>query len=287
MNDVITRRTRRRDRRHLASSVGVVILIGLFCLGPLFWIAITSLKPPGTEFRTPVEYLPEEPTLESYATVVSESFSVQRAILNSFLVSTGAMLGTILLGSLAAYAIARIRFRFRFASILVIQAAGLVPPIIIIAPTFIMLRAAGLVGTLWAMMIPNIAYGLPLATLLLSSYLSRLPMNLEEAAYLDGASWFRLYWQIILPVSAPALVSAGVLSFLGSWGEFMHAFTVSLGLPRLRTVPVAILSYSQAFELQWSWVAAATMIAITPVVALAVLFQRGVVRGLTSGAVTG
>ena len=275
------------DRRHFAVSLLVVAAIALFCLGPLFWIAITSLKAPGTEFRTPVEYFPDEPTLESYAKVTSESFSVQTAIRNSLIVSTGAMVGTIVIASLAAYAIARVRFRFRFASILLIQAAGLVPPIIIIAPTFIMLRAAGLVGSLWAMIIPNIAYGVPLATLLLSSYLSRLPVNLEEAASIDGASWFRIYWQIILPVSAPAIVSAGVLSFLGSWGEFMHAFTVGLGLPALRTVPVAILGYSQAFELQWSWVAAATVIAIFPIVTLAVLFQRGVVRGLTSGAVSG
>ena len=274
---------RRGTAAHKAWSTLIVVGIGLFCLGPLFWIGVTSLKAPGTEFQTPIEYLPTNPTLESYSTVVGESFAIQTAIANSLIVSAGAMVGTIVLGSLAAYAIARVRFRYRFASILLIQAAGLVPPIIIIAPTFIMLRSAGLVGTLWAMIIPNIAYGLPLATLLLTSYLSRLPMNLEEAAYLDGASWLRMYVQIVLPVSTPALVSAGVLSFLGSWGEFMHAFTVSLGLPRLRTVPVAILSYSQAFELQWSWVAAATIIAIVPVVVLAVLFQRGVVRGLTAG----
>ncbi|MFP4114887.1 MAG: carbohydrate ABC transporter permease [Spirochaetota bacterium] len=280
-------RTGPRGFGHFVRSLVVVVLIAAFSLGPLLWIAITSLKAPGTEFRTPIEYLPSDPTLENYRTVTGEGFRVQQAILNSFLVSLAAMAGTILLSGFAAYSIARLRFRFRFASILAIQAAGLVPPIIIIAPTFIMLRAAGLVGTLWAMIIPNIAYGIPLATLLLTSYLSRIPLDLEEAASIDGASWFRLYWQIIVPVSAPAILSAGVLSFLGSWGEFMHAFTVSLGLPRLRTVPVAILSYSRAFELQWSWVAAATIIALVPVVTLAVLFQRGVVRGLTSGAVSG
>lgn len=277
----------RRSRQHLVASIGIVIVIAIFCLGPLVWILLTSLKAPGTEFRTPIEYLPSPPTLESYGTVVSESFAVQRALFNSFLVSFSAMLGTLALSGLAAYAIARIRFRFRFSSVLLIQAAGLVPPIIVIAPTFIMLRAAGLVGTLWAMIIPNIAYGLPLGILLLTGYISRIPVELEEAATVDGASWFRIYWRIVVPVSAPALVSAGVLSFLGSWGEFMHAFTVSLGLPRLQTVPVAILSYSRAFELQWSWVSAASIISILPVVILAVVFQRGVVRGLTAGALTG
>lgn len=275
----------RKSTIHFIRSLVIVALIGTFCLGPLAWILLTSLKAPGTEFRTPIEYVPREPTLESYRTVTGERFAIATAIRNSLFVSGLAMAGTLLLGGIAAYAIARLRFRFRFVSITAIQAAGLVPPIIIIAPTFILLRWAGLVGTIWAMVIPNVAYGLPLATLLITSYLSRIPANLEEAAYLDGATWFRLYWQIIVPVAAPALLSAGVLSFLGSWGEFMHAFTVSLGLPGLRTVPVAILSYSQAFELQWSWVSAATVIALIPVVTLAVLFQRGVVQGLTSGTV--
>ena len=107
----------------------------------------------------------------------------------------------------------------------------------------------------------------------------------EDAARMDGAGPFTIYLRILLPLAAPGLFSAGVLSFLGSWGEFMHAFTVSLGIPEVQTVPVAVLSFSQAFQLQWSWVAAGTILAILPVVLLVVVFQRVVVGGLTSGAV--
>jgi multiple sugar transport system permease protein len=97
----------------------------------------------------------------------------------------------------------------------------------------------------------------------------------------------RIFYSIVLPVAAPGLFSAGVLSFLGSWGEFMHAFTVSLGIRELQTVPVAVLSYSQAFELQWTWISAATVLAIIPVVALVAIFQRFVISGLTGGAIEG
>ncbi|MFO8064470.1 MAG: carbohydrate ABC transporter permease [Spirochaetia bacterium] len=277
----------RNTRLHLPLSILVTLLIAVFALLPLYWIAVTSLKVPGTEFRLPIEYWPGELSIESYKTVLGEGFRVQRAILNSVVVSVSAMLGTLAVGSLAAYAMARLRFHHRFGSLLFIQAAGMVPPIIVIAPTFMLMKYLGLLGTLWAMILPNMAYGVPLATLLMTGYLSGIPFSIEEAARIDGASWLRIFYSIVLPVVRPGLFSAGVLSFLGSWGEFMHAFTVSLGMRELQTVPVAVLSFSQAFELQWTWISAATVLAIIPVVLLVVVFQRFVISGLTAGAVEG
>ena len=274
-------------RKHLPVSILVTAAIAVFALLPLYWIVVTSLKVPGTEFRLPIEYWPSEISVASYVRVLGEGFRVHRAIANSLIVSTTAMVGTLALGSLAAYTMARLRFRYRFTSLLVIQAAGMIPPIIVIAPTFVLLKSVGLLGSLWAMILPNMAYGVPLATLLLTGYLSGTPVSIEEAARIDGASWARIFYSIVLPVAAPGLFSAGVLSFLGSWGEFMHAFTVSLGIRELQTVPVAVLSYSQAFELQWTWISAATVLAIVPVVALVVVFQRFVISGLTAGAVEG
>lgn len=277
----------RNTRAHLPVSILITAAIAVFALLPLYWIFVTSLKVPGTEFRLPLEYWPAEVSFESYRQVLGEGFRVQRAILNSLFVSTTAMIGTLFLGSLAAYTMARLRFHYRFSSLLFIQAAGMIPPIIVIGPTFVLLKNLGLLGSLWAMVLPNMAYGVPLAALLMTGYLSGIPYSIEEAARIDGASWMRIFYSIVLPVAAPGLFSAGVLSFLGSWGEFMHAFTVSLGIRELQTVPVAVLSYSQAFELQWTWISAATVLAIIPVVALVVVFQRYVVSGLTGGAVEG
>ncbi len=277
----------RRKRRiyYWTASLLVFCVITLFELGPLIWMGLTSIKPAGSEFSIPVRILPEQPTGENYRTVTGEGFNIQRALGNSLIVSSTAMLGTLLLSSMAAFVVARLRFRYRHTAFFTIQLAGLVPPIIVIAPTFILLRNTGLLGGLWAMILPHMAYGIPLATLLITGFFGSIPVEIDEAARIDGAGSGRIFFRILLPVISPALFSAGVLSFLGSWGDFMHAFTVSLGLPRLQTVPVAILSFSSAFQLQWTWIAAGVMISVVPVVAIVVLFQRYLIGGLTRGAV--
>lgn len=277
----------RKKFTHIVLSVLVTGVVGLFSLAPLYWIVITSFKLPGTEFRQPVTYWPAEFSVESYQVVLGPDFLVQRAILNSLIVSTTAMAGTLLLGALAAYAIARLRFRYKIQSLLAIQVAGMIPPIVVIAPTFVLVRALGLLGTLPGLALPNMAYGLPLTVWLLASYFASLPFELEDAARVDGASPLRIFWQIVLPLAAPGLFSAGVIAFLGSWGEFMLALTVGLGLPQAQTVPVAVQGYSQAFQLQWTWVAAGTVLSLLPVMGLVLVFQKWVIRGLLTGAIEG
>ncbi|MEW5960570.1 MAG: carbohydrate ABC transporter permease [Chloroflexota bacterium] len=275
----------KKGRSHTILSLLLTASVAAFSLTPLYWMLITSFKPPGAEFRLPVEYWPSNFSVESYRVVLGAGFLVQRAILNSLVVSSTAMAGTLLLGSLAAYAIARLKFRYKIQSLIVIQLAGMIPPIVVIAPTFVLIRALGLLGTLPGMALPNMAYGIPLTTWLVASYFAGLPFELEDAAKVDGAAALTIFWRIMLPLAGPGLFSAGVIAFLGSWGEFMLAFTVGLGLPQVQTVPVAILSYSQAFQLQWTWVAAGTVLSLLPVIVLVLVFQKWVIRGLVVGAV--
>jgi multiple sugar transport system permease protein len=274
-----------KQRRHFLASLLATAVVAAFCLMPLYWIVMTSFKTPGTEFRLPIEYWPSDFSVESYRVVLGPDFQIQRAIMNSLIVSTTAMLGTLLIGSLAAYTIARLRFHYKVESLIAIQIAGMIPPIVVIAPTFVLIRSMGLLGTLAGMALPNMAYGIPLATWLIASYFAGLPLELEDAARVDGASPLRIFWRIMLPLAAPGIFSAGVIAFLGSWGEFMLAFTVSLGLPQALTVPVAILGFSQAFQLQWSWVSAGTVLSLLPVIVLVLIFQKWVIRGLVIGAV--
>ncbi len=273
----------RRHRIRISVSVFITLIVAVWSLTPLMWIGLTSIKPAGTEYRVPVEYWPEEPTLENYRTVLGERFRIQRSVLNSMVVSTGAMAGTLLISTLSAYAIARLRFRFRFQSLYAMQIAGMVPPIVVIAPTFVLLRAMGLIRTYWAMIIPNMIYAVPLSSFLIASYFTNIPFELEDAAKIDGAGTIRTIFSVIFPVAAPGMFSAGILAFLGSWGEFMLAGTVSIGSARVETVPVAVLSLSRAFELQWSWVAAGTVVTIIPILLLVLIFQRTIVDGLTAG----
>lgn len=274
-----------RKPLHSLGSLAVTALIALFCLTPVYWIAITSLKTPGTEFRLPVRYWPGEISLESYQVILGPTFRVQDAIRNSLIVSSAVALGALFLAALAAYAIARLRFRYRVESLVLIQAAGMIPAIVVIAPTFVLIRSLGLLSTLPGLILPNIAYSIPLSTWLLASYFANLPFELEDAAKMDGHPPFRVFWRVMLPLARPGLFAVGLLAFLGSWGEFMLAFTVSLGLPQAQTVPVAILGFSQAFELQWAWVSAGIVLSLLPVILLVLLFQRWVIQGLTTGAV--
>ena len=125
------------------------------------------------------------------------------------------------------------------------------------------------------------AYGIPLATLLIASYFSSIPYDTEDAARIDGASEMTIFFRIMFPMALPAVFSAGVLSFLGSWGEFITALTVGLGTAR--TVPVAVLSLNQSFELEWTWVSAGTVLSLLPVIVAVILFQRLIIDGLTQG----
>lgn len=276
----ITRRV-----RHITFSTFIIIGVAVWCLAPLLWIGVTSIKPLGTEYGIPVEYWPDEPTLENYRTVLGPRFQIDRSILNSFVVSSGALVGTLLLATFSAYAIARLRFRLRFHTLYAMQIAGMIPPIVVIAPTFVLLRSVGLLRTYWAMILPNTVYAVPLASFLIASYFANVPYALEDAAKIDGAGTVRIVFQVILPVAAPGIFSAGVLAFLGSWGEFMLANAVSMGAEQVQTVPVAILSFSRAFELQWAWVAAGSVLTLLPIIVLVLVFQRVVVTGLSAGGV--
>lgn len=275
--------TKARTMRHRFFSALIMAAIGVWCLFPLAWMIRTSVMPLGTEFRIPVEWWPAQPTLENFETVIGPRFRIQRSILNSIVVSTGAVIGTLSLSTLSAYAIARLKFKYRFHTLYAMQIAGMIPPIVVIAPTFVMMRSLGLLRTYWAMILPNTVYALPLSTFLIASYFANVPFELEDAARIDGAGTMRTIFQVILPIAAPGIFSAGVLAFLGSWGEFMLANTVSIGAASVQTIPVAVLSLSRAFNLQWAWVAAGTVVTIMPILIAVLIFQKMVVTGLSAG----
>jgi multiple sugar transport system permease protein len=258
--------------------------VAVFSLTPFFWIAVTSVKPAGTEFRIPVEYWPANPTLENFRTVLVD-MQFGQAVRTSFIVASCVTVLVLMTSSLAAYAIARLRFRFRMAALILILVGGTIPWVVTIAPIFRVVRQLGLLQTLPGIILPHVAYFVPFSVWLLTSYFVQLPFDLEDAGNMDGYGPFQVFWRIILPLSLPGLFSTGVFVFLGSWGEFMVALTMGMGLPAVRTVPVAILSFSQQFRMQWSWVSAGILLAILPPLIMVIVFQRWVIKGLTAGSV--
>jgi multiple sugar transport system permease protein len=177
------------------------------------------------------------------------------------------------------------RFKYKIESLLILQLGAMIPPVVTIAPTFVLLRQLGLLRTLPAMIIPNVFYSVPLATWLLASYFAELPYELEDAGKVDGYKPLQIYLKVILPLSAPGLFAAGVFAFIGTFGEFMLGNVVTMGVPAVATVPVAIQNFSFQFRQQYTWISAGIILALIPVVSLVVIFQRWVIRGLTAGAV--
>lgn len=292
-------------KRWLLDGFVTLLIIG-FCLGPLYWILATSLKSMGTEYLIPPEFWPSQPTLQAYKVILGleapGSAPQTGALLgtseikptnlnflvpmrNSLIVSTTVAVVAMLLASLAAYAISRLRFKWKIQSLMVLWVAGLLPAVISIAPTFMLMRTLNLLRTLPAMILPNIAYNIPLSTWLLAVYFSQLPWELEDAAKMDGYRPLQIFRKVILPLSTPGLFSAGIFAFLGSWGEFMLANAVTMGVTEVQTVPVAILNLSFEYRYQWTWISAAICLSVGLMVLIALLFQRWVIQGLTAGSV--
>jgi ABC-type glycerol-3-phosphate transport system permease component len=277
---------RLRNRKLIESVVSLVItaVIAAFGLIPLLWVLSTSLKPMGAEYLIPIELWPKEPTLQAYRAVLFElDFLVP--LRNSFIVSFSVAVLCLAVSSLSAYAIARLRFRYKIESLILLQMGAMIPPVVTIAPTFVLLKSIGLLGSLSSMIIPNIFYSVALSTWLLASYFAELPYELEDAAKVDGYRPFQIYWKIIIPLSAPGMFAAGMFAFIGSYGEFMLASVATLGKQDVQTIPVAIQNFSFAFRQQWTWVSAGVILSLIPVIGLVLIFQRWVIRGLTAGAV--
>jgi multiple sugar transport system permease protein len=301
-------RYRVRRIRNRVFEVIVTLAVVAFCLGPLYWVLATSLKPMGTEYLIPPEFWPSRPSLQAYKVIlglgvpgeerqsdasfkgaseveVSPELQFLKPMLNSLIVATTVATGALLLAALAAYAVARLRFKWRIQSLMLLWVGGLLPAVMVIAPTFMLMRTLGLLRTLPSMILPNIAYNIPLATWLLAVYFSQLPWELEDAAKMDGYKPLQIFWKVILPLSAPGLFSAGVFAFLGSWGEFMLASVVTMGVVDVQTVPVAILNLSFEYRYQWTWISAAIIVSVGLMVLIALIFQRWVIQGLTAGSV--
>lgn len=308
----MNRKQRYRYRRHAnqVKDILITLLIAGFCLGPLYWTLSTSLKPMGTEYLIPPEGWPSEPTLESYRIILgipegddqgegssrglfgsanekteAPTLHFLLPIRNSLIVSTTVAVCSLFISALAAYSIARLRFRWKIQSLMLLWMGGLLPAVMVIAPTFVLMQTLGLLRTLPSMILPNIAYNIPLATWLLAAYFSELPWELEDAAKVDGYKPFGIFWRVILPLAAPGLFSAGVFAFLGTWGEFILSSVVTMGVSSVQTVPVAILNLSFEFRYQWTWVSAAIVLSVGLMVAIALFFQRWVIQGLTAGSV--
>jgi multiple sugar transport system permease protein len=268
-----------RARRWLPDVVVLLVLAGYAV--PFFWQLLTSFKPEA-ELLTLPPLFPSRVTLEHYRVVFQQSL-IPRALLNSFGIAALTTLLTILLGLLGAYALARLPVPGKRFILLGIIASTAFPHIATVSPLYLLVRALGLRDTWVALILAHTSFALPLMLWLLTGFIREIPEEIEEAAVLDGASRFqRLRW-IVLPLAAPGLASATLLTFLGSWNEFLFAYTFT-ATDASRTVPVALALFPGVFEVPWGDIAAASILASLPPILIVVGLQRYLVRGLLAGA---
>ncbi|MGG1311985.1 carbohydrate ABC transporter permease [Cohnella laeviribosi] len=272
------------NRQIKVLGLGLAAALVVFLnIGPLLWQGITSLKL-DRDLNTLPPILPREVTFDHYANVFHSVFV--RFIANSAIVAFSVTAISLLLGSMAAYAIARLPIKGKSLWLGLFLATSMFPQIAIIAPLYAMIRKIGLYNTHAGLALSYMLFCLPLCVWLLYGFFKDLPAGLEEAAAADGCGPVRTFWQIALPLAMPGLVTAGLLVFIASWNEFLIALTLTNKV-NTQTIPVGIALFPQMFYVPWGDVSAASVVVTLPLVALVLLFENKLAKGLTGGAVKG
>ena len=261
---------------------GTLLLAAL--LFPIYWMSVASLMPESRLFESP-SLVPAGITFEHYRALFDErDFLVP--LRNSLLVSGLTTLVAVPVAALCAYALARLRMRGKGVLLAFVLAVSMFPQISIVPPLYLILRELRLLNTYPGLVFPYLTFSMPLAVWLLTGFFRHLPRELEEAAMLDGATRLRALRDVVLPLAAPGIASAAILTFLYCWNEFLFALSFTLG-PERYTVPVAITLFRGRYQVPWGEVLAATVLATVPVVLLVLACQRRIVAGLTIGATKG
>jgi trehalose/maltose transport system permease protein len=267
----------------------LVLMILVFTLFPFLWAFVSSIKPDAELFATPVRYWPLHPTLENYRLVLADG-DFQAALVNSTIVALTVTGLSLAIGSLAAYALGRFRFRGRSVVLYTVLAMTMFPQIAVLGALFQMVVFFNLYNHLGALVFTYLLFTLPFTVWVLTGFLRAVPVEIEEAAYVDGATPFEVFYKIMLPLAVPGMVTTGLLAFIAAWNEFLFALSFTQ-TPDKRTITYAMQAFytstGSAYEIPWGQMLAASVLVTVPLIALALLFQRRIVDGLTAGAVKG
>jgi trehalose/maltose transport system permease protein len=263
----------------------LVLVIVAYTVFPFYWAIVSSLKGGSALFE--VEAWPAAPQWSNYAAVFQEQ-PFWRNILNSVIVAGAVVAVSLFLGVTASYALGRVQFRGRTTLLLVILGVSMFPQVAVLSGLFELIRALGLYNNLAGLVLSYLIFTLPFTVWVLTTFMREMPVELEEAAMMDGATPWVVLTRIFLPLLGPAMATTGLLAFIAAWNEFLFALTFTL-TDEMRTVPVAIalISGASSFELPWGRIMAASVVVTVPLILLVLVFQRRIVSGLTAGAVKG
>jgi multiple sugar transport system permease protein/raffinose/stachyose/melibiose transport system permease protein len=276
---------RRRSRLGSAAIALSALVLAFVCLFPFAWMALSSIKTLPELYTVPPHWLPSAPTIANYVNVIFNS-NIPRYFLNSVIISVGSTGLALILAIFASYGFARFNFRGKRLLQSLVLIGQLLPTAAIIVPLFITLRYLHLVNTYWGLILVYMIITLPLSVWMLTSYFKALPVELEEAATIDGASRLGILFRITLPLSTPGLVAVVVYAFVTTWNEFIFALCFATD-SSVKTLPIGLAEFSTEFNTDWGGVMAASMVMTIPVAFLFLFFQNLFVGGLTAGATKG
>mgnify|MGYP006199583331 CR=1 FL=1 len=261
----------------------LVVIVSVY---PFLYTVTTSLKTGTALFSTSL--LPANPTLINYVTLFQGKQPFGTQLGNSVMVATTTVVLSMLMAVTASYALGRIAFKGKGLLLLAILAVSMFPQVAVLSGMFELMQALGLYNRTLGLVVPYTVFTLPFTVWMLTTFMRQLPKELEEAAIMDGCGPLRIIFQVFMPLLAPALVSTGLLAFIGAWNEFMFALTFVISGEN-RTVPVAIalLQGASQYELPWGSIMAASVTVTLPIIVMVLIFQKRIVGGLTAGAVKG
>ncbi len=271
----------------------LVLLALLFVYIPVAWLVISSISSRAELLSTPIHWIPQNPTFENYINILSPTEGASEVaktfrttLWNSLIVATSVTVIALTFGSIAAYALIRLRFPFRQSLLIGILGTRMIPEISLVIPLYLFATRVGLFNTPVILVITYLSFALPFAIWLMAAFFESIPVELEDAARIDGCTRLETLWKIIMPISAPGLVSTGLFVFLTAWDEFFFALILTSTISA-KTVPVAIAEFTGRYVVDVGGMMTGGVLAAIPPVLLSLIFQRYIVSGLTAGAVKG
>ncbi|MDQ5825039.1 MAG: carbohydrate ABC transporter permease [Chloroflexota bacterium] len=270
----------------IVSALRYVVLFGgaFLMLAPFIYMLGTSFKPHAFVLELPPRFIPTEPTWDNYTRALTSN-NFGRYFFNSLIVAISSTTIVVILSALLAYAFARWDFPGRQFLFYTMLGTMMIPTLVLIIPQFVLAKNLHILDSLWGLVVVYSA-GTAFNMFLLRGFFEEIPQDLFDAATIDGASAFRTFWSIALPLARPALAAVAIFSFLGSWDEFTWALT-AINNQDLYTLPIALRLFQQQHGTEWGVVFAASAIAVLPTIIVFVIFQRHFIKGITSGAVKG
>ena len=277
----------------------VAVLFSLFIILPFSWIVLTSFMYEVDAIVTPPKWIPERLTFDNYLAFFQPELlrnnrlagggaaqAARRALLNSTIVAVSVAFLNIVVGSLAAYPIARFRFAGSAALIVFYLGSRMVPPIAIMIALYALVRSLGLLDSLWALILTYATFTVPYSVWILQSYFRTIPRDLEDAARVDRCNWFNVMVRVFLPVASPGLVACAMFAFLASWGEFLYALVLTTTI-NSKTMPMIVAQFTTDIDTSPVVLSAGGVLAVLPPLILALIFQRLIVSGIAAGSVKG